>query len=326
MSSVNVVVMVVGLLVLAQQSFQMSLRNPVAETNNCKIDFTRLGLVLTSDTNEKALQDSGLFTPDAETPYVDIAGRRFHIGTLNARYIVYVKIGGNSVNAAIAVQILLNRFRIHGIIHFGSAGSLDKESIVPGDVSVPLAVAFTGAWNWKKFGSDEGTLNFGEFNYPVNGENLLASVDYDTIKLFSKGQSPQDVFWFPSTTSWYSAATQVLQDLELRQCYDGVCLPSKPKIVFGTNGSSSDSYIKNKAYGDFLHKVFNVSTADQESAAVAWTSLSNEKPFIVIRGASNVAGEANPGFSPAGYLASYNAFLAAAKFIESIPTPRLACE
>ncbi|KAH8491571.1 hypothetical protein H0E87_023627 [Populus deltoides] len=305
MSSVNLVVMVVGLLVLAQQSFQMSLRNPVAETNNCKIDFTRLGLVLTSDTNEKALQDSGLFTPDAETPYVDIAGRRFHIGTLNARYIV---------------------FRIQGIIHFGSAGSLDKESIVPGDVSVPLAVAFTGAWNWKKFGSDKGTLNFGEFNYPVNGENLLASVDYDKVKLFSKGHSPQDVFWFPSTTSWYSAATQVLQDLELRQCYDRACLSSKPKIVFGTNGSSSDSYIKNKAYGDFLHKVFNVSTADQESAAVAWTSLSNEKPFIVIRGASNVAGEANPGFSPASYLASYNAFLAAAKFIESIPTPRLACE
>jgi len=47
------------------------------------------------------------------------------------------------------VQILLNRFRIQGIIHFGSAGSLDEKSIVPGDVSVPLAVAFTGAWNWK---------------------------------------------------------------------------------------------------------------------------------------------------------------------------------
>ena len=103
MSSVNLVVMVVGLLVLAQQSFQMSLRNPVAETSNCKIDFTRLGLVLTSDTNEKALQDSGLFTPDAETPYVDIAGRRFHIGTLNARYIVYVKIGGNSVRFLVSL-------------------------------------------------------------------------------------------------------------------------------------------------------------------------------------------------------------------------------
>ena len=63
----------------------------------------------------------------------------------------------------------------------------------------------------QKFGSEEGKLIFGEFNYPVNGENLLASVDYDTIKLFSKGQSSQDVFWFPSTTSWYSAATKVLQ-------------------------------------------------------------------------------------------------------------------
>jgi hypothetical protein len=62
-----------------------------------------LGLVLTSGNNEKALQDSGLFTPDAETPYVDIAGRRFHIGTLNARYIVYVKIGGNSVRFLVSL-------------------------------------------------------------------------------------------------------------------------------------------------------------------------------------------------------------------------------
>jgi hypothetical protein len=46
--------MVVGLLVLAQQSFQMSLRNPVAETNNCKIDFTRLGLVLTKETQHSS--------------------------------------------------------------------------------------------------------------------------------------------------------------------------------------------------------------------------------------------------------------------------------
>jgi hypothetical protein len=53
--------------------------------------------------------------------------------------------------------------------------------------------------------------------------------------------------------------------------------------------------------------------------------LSNEKLFVVFQGVSNVAGEtsSNKGVS---YLASYNAFLAATKFINSIPTPRLACE
>ena len=50
---------------------------------------------------------------------------------------------------ATTLQILLARFSIHGVIYFGNDGSLDKKTMVPGDVSVPQAVAFTGVWNWK---------------------------------------------------------------------------------------------------------------------------------------------------------------------------------
>jgi hypothetical protein len=50
---------------------------------------------------------------------------------------------------ATAVQILLLRFRTSGIIFFGSSGSLDEKILVPGDVAVPKAVAFTGVWEWK---------------------------------------------------------------------------------------------------------------------------------------------------------------------------------
>ena len=101
MSRINfAVLLVLGLLlVTAKQSMQMSLRNPTAEieTSNCKVAFLRLGLVLTSDNNEKALLDSGLFEPDSENPHVDIAGRRFHVGTLNKTPIMYVKTGTHSV-------------------------------------------------------------------------------------------------------------------------------------------------------------------------------------------------------------------------------------
>ena len=50
---------------------------------------------------------------------------------------------------ATAVQTLLLKFPISGIIFFGSSGSLDEDMLVPGDVAVPKAVAFTGVWEWK---------------------------------------------------------------------------------------------------------------------------------------------------------------------------------
>ncbi|KAJ6763559.1 PURINE NUCLEOSIDE PHOSPHORYLASE [Salix purpurea] len=239
---------------------------------------------------------------------------------------MYVRTGTHSVNVATAVQTLLLKFHISGIIFFGSSGSLDKDILMPGDVAVPKAVAFTGVWEWKKFRSEnKGKLVFGDFNYPENGENLLGTAEHQKIDLFSTSGEPKEVFWLPISSSWYEAATEELKDLELKKCHSGKCLPGTPKVVFGSKASSSDFYVKNKAYGDFLVEKFNASTADSASAAVALTSLSNEKLFVVFQGVSNVAGgkSSNSGIS---YLASYNAFLAATKFINSIPTPRLACE
>jgi hypothetical protein len=71
-----------------------------------------------------------------------------------------------------------------------------------------------------------------------------------------------------------------LQDLKLRQCYSDECLPGKPKVVFGSKGSTSDFYIRNKAYGDFLNDNFNATTADTASASVA---LVSKKTFYELK-------------------------------------------
>ncbi|KAB5529853.1 hypothetical protein DKX38_019934 [Salix brachista] len=330
MSSVNLaVLLVVGLLlVTAKQSMQMSLRNPTSEieTSNCKIGFLPLGLVLTSENSEKALLDSGLFEPDSKNPYVDFVGRKFHVGTLNSTPIVYVKTGTQTVNVATAVQTLLLKFRISGIIYFGNAGSLDENILVPGDVVVPEAVAFTGVWEWEEFrAQNKGKLVFGNYNYPVNGENLLGTAAYENITLYSPSEEPKEVFWLPIPLLKEAATEELTKDLKFKECHSGRCLPRTSKVVFGLKASTSDFYVKNKAYGDFLLEKFNASTADSASAAVALTSLSNGKRFVVIQGISNIVGveSSNPEI---GYIASHNAFLVATKFINSIRTPRLACE
>jgi hypothetical protein len=85
--------------------------DPIAEIerSNCKIAHLRLGLVFTSDNNERALQDSGLYSPDSEDSSVDIAGRRFHSGTLNGSSIVYVKTGSPSVRLTLPLFIFNER-------------------------------------------------------------------------------------------------------------------------------------------------------------------------------------------------------------------------
>ncbi|KAB5529863.1 hypothetical protein DKX38_019944 [Salix brachista] len=328
MSRINLaVLLVVGLLlVTAKQSMQMSLRNPTAEieTSNCKLTVLRVGLVFTSDHNEKAVIDSGLFT---NISYVDIAGRTFHVGTLKNTPIVYVKTGTQSVNVASGVQTLLLKFNISKIVFFGNAGSLNGSELVPGDVAVPEAVAFTGVWEWEIFeAQNKGQLAFGHFNYPVNGENLLGTVAYENITLYSPSEDPKEVFWLPVPSPSDKAATEELtKDLKLKECHSGRCLPGTAKVVFGLKASTSDFYVKNKAYGEFLLGKFNASTADSASAVVALTSLSNGKPFVVFQGISNIVGEesSNPEIS---YIASRNAFLTAAAFIDLFPTQRLACE
>ncbi|KAF9670549.1 hypothetical protein SADUNF_Sadunf13G0080600 [Salix dunnii] len=316
------------LLVTAKQSMQMSLRNPTAEieSSNCKPEVLRVGLVLTSDNNEKALKTSGLFTADSDNPYCSIAGRMFNTGTLGSTPIVYVKTGTHSVNVATGVQTLLLEFNISEIVFFGNAGSLDKNVLVPGDVLVPEAVAFTGVWEWEKFeAQNKGQLAFGHYNVPVNGENLLGTVAHENITLYSpsEGSTPKEVFWLPVALPWYKAATeQLTKDLKLKECHSGRCLPRTAKVILGLKASTSDFYVKNEAYGAFLLKKLNASTTDSASAAVALTALSNDKPFVVIQGVSNVVGV--QGSYPE--LASQNAFQVAAAFINLLPTQRLACK
>ncbi|KAJ6763553.1 NUCLEOSIDASE putative-RELATED [Salix purpurea] len=322
MSRINLaVLLVVGLLlVTAKQSMQMSLRNPTAEieTSNCKLTVLRVGLVFTSDHNEKAVIDSGLFRNILN---VDIAGRRFHVGTLKNTPIVYVKTGTQSVNVATAVQILLLKFHISGIVFFGNAGSLDK-TYVPGTVVVPDAVAFTGVWEWEEFrAQNKGQLAFGHFNYPVNGENSLGTVAYENITLYSPSEDPEEVFWLPIPLTKEAATEELTKGLKLKECHSGRC-QAEFEIIYGSKASTSDFYVKNEAYGGFLVTEFDASTADSASAAVALTALSNEKPFVVIQGVSNVVGV--DGSYPE--LASHNAFLVATLFVESFPTQRLACE
>ncbi|KAF2306682.1 hypothetical protein GH714_020396 [Hevea brasiliensis] len=307
MWSFKVAVAVLGLLAMAEQSMQLSVRHPLhGVIRKINEEGPYLGLVLVSDTNEQALQASNVFVPSNYAATVALAGRTFHVGKINGTDVVYVKTGDASVNAAATVQLLIDVFPIEGIVHFGSAGAVN-DTLFIGDVVVPSQVAFTGSWQWKKFKSKKGQLRFGDYNNPTGGDNLLGH------------RLPTNLVVHPRTKADHLLASHQLKlNVEMQQCLDtDRCLPRSPEIVYGVRTSTADMYIQNAAYREYIYTKFKASTVDEESAAVALVALSNEVPFIVFRGVSNTAG-GSTAYKSYSYLGSVNALNAAVAFIGAV--------
>ncbi|KAK1257068.1 hypothetical protein QJS04_geneDACA019225 [Acorus gramineus] len=137
----------------------------------------------------------------------------------------------------------------------------------------------------------------------------------------------EEVFWLDMGGLWFELATQ-LQDLKLQQCVNETyCLPETPKVVFGLKGSTADIFLDNTAYRKFLFNEFEVSTVDEESAAVAMTAMSPGVPVIVFRGVSDLAGGGSKWSSTSlSSLAAANSLTVALEFIGFIGKDKLCAD
>ncbi|CAN1238731.1 Bark storage protein A [Linum grandiflorum] len=143
---------------------------------------------------------------------------------------------------------------------------------------------------------DVAHLKIGDFNIPSGeGENELGQIGYSLNQLYSASSlqinTPSSVMWLNVTRHWVHLAATASQGMELEQCVNSTtCLDQKPKVVVGLKASTSNIFVDNKAYRDFLFQTFHVSSADMESSSVVMTCLSNGYPVIVVRGMSDLAG------------------------------------
>ncbi|KAJ6845968.1 bark storage protein A-like [Iris pallida] len=279
-----------------------------------------VGLVMAYATEAEAVQSSGEFVARTDLPWVDLYGRRFHIGSIRDVDVIYVMSGQRRLNAGITVQILLDTFDVRGIVHYGIAGSAN-DSLSFGDVSVPEFVAFTGSWKWQKYGSESGDpreLSFRTYNIPRDGKNLLSGVVFKTEEFYSVGKPMEEVFWLQVDPEWYRVA-QNLQ-VELQGCVNETyCLPKTPELVCGLKASTADVFVDNAAYRKFIFEEFGASTVDEESAAIVMTALSPGVPVIVFRAVSDLAGgEAKYSSTSFNDLASINSLKVAVEFIGAI--------
>ncbi|KAK6233882.1 hypothetical protein QUC31_006288 [Theobroma cacao] len=288
-----------------------------------------IGLITVIRTEENAFFATGSFRPDPKYPFVDLSGRRFRIGKVHGKKVIYVRCGVGMVNAAAATQQMLDLFDVEGIIHFGIAGNVNNSMSI-GDVTIPSQVAHTGIWDWLNpqgtvDQDDVAQLDIGSYNVPKgSGANLLGHIGYRKEQFFSKSGEPniaQSLVWAKTSPQWLQLASN-FGELILEQCVNSsLCLPQKPKLVVGLRASTANIFVDNAAYRDFLFQTFHISSVDMESAAVVMTSLSNGFPLIVIRGLSDLAGRqrGENAIKAFGSLAAVNAAKAVLAFIAKLP-------
>lgn len=154
-----------------------------------------LGLITTYPPEEAAFFATGAFRPHPIHPFVDLSERRYRVGKLAGKKVIYVRCGIRVVNAVAEAQQMLDLFDITGVVHFGIAGNAN-DSLSIGDVSIPEKVAHTGIWNWLKSNGSLGAndvayLDIGSYNVPKKqGINLLGRIVYSSEEFFSESGMP----------------------------------------------------------------------------------------------------------------------------------------
>lgn len=257
---------------------------------------------------------------------IEVNGLTILTGTLAGKPIVLMQSGISMVNAAMNLQLLIDRFVIRTIVFSGIAGGVDPELAV-GDVCVPekwgqnFEVAFARSTS-DGFAPPTGLP--GGTDLP--GHGALFPRD---VLVGNADDAVAERRWFRADADLVALAGQVGARLRLERCLpasdDGVphCLEHQPRVVIGGNGVSGSAFVDNAQYRQYLATVFQARVVDMESAAVAQVAYANQLPFVVFRSVSDLAGgDAGPNqmLTFMGLAASNSAHLVRA-FVAAMPAP-----
>ncbi|KAF9615544.1 hypothetical protein IFM89_029791 [Coptis chinensis] len=276
-------------------------------------DGPYIGVLVPSSTELQPIFKSSSYQPGDSYLHIDCAGRRFHFGRIEHKRAIITMTGKGMMNAAITALMMCNFFNLSAVLHYGLAGSADK-NLNLGDIVIPQFWAHTGLWYWQKYGQgpndalsseedgdftrDYGYLNFADYTSSNDDthNNFLNNVWFQAEDVFHFDGAPESrdkAFWIPITQSFFEQAKK-LEGTALEDCTNtDSCLPRTPKVVTASRGSSASIYIDNIAYKTFLHSKFQVSLVDMESAAIALITHQQNIPFIAFRAINGPAEESS---------------------------------
>lgn len=214
-----------------------------------------------------------------------VNGVVFRTGTMAGKEVVLFLSGISMVNAAMTMQMVLDRFDVTDIVFSGVAGGIDPNLTI-GDVVVPARWGqYLEAVFARKMPDGGYTLGYGAKHFPNFG-----MIFPQPVQVADGEAAPKSHFWFDVTPKLLALARKVAGHVTLETCAAGTCLHGTPRIIVGGNGVSGQAFVDNAKFRHYVWETFHAEAADMESAAIANVAMVNQTPFIIFRSLADLAG------------------------------------
>jgi adenosylhomocysteine nucleosidase len=192
-----------------------------------------------------------------------ILGRDVYTGNLVGKDIILAESGVGMTNAAMTTQRLIDEYDPRRLIFTGIAGAIDT-SVHIGDIVVCRRWI---AHDYVYYGAEEPE--------PMG------------IWAFSpRKDSIMKMPYFEVDSAMYARLEEITEGIiQFKAIGD-----REPRLIVGSVGVSGNSFIDSYKKRVWLSETFGALITDMESAAVAQVCEVNDKPFIIFRSASDLAG------------------------------------
>jgi len=211
-----------------------------------------------------------------------VRGVRFDRGVVDGHEVLIFQAGSSLVNAAFQLQFALDHFPITQVLFSGVAGGIDP-SLAVGDVVIPERWAYHGESAYLNDDGKGGYVLPGYYHQP-DYENF-GMMFPDSVHVIRDGENYQKMPFFAADAALVDAARRAVPKLPAMKKAGRVVI-----VSVGGTGVSGTVFLDNAKYREWVFRVWKARCVDMESTAYGQVCWANRKPFLVIRGLSDLAG------------------------------------
>jgi adenosylhomocysteine nucleosidase len=228
-------------------------------------------------------KEFGVDAPGGGFAKTMLRGVRFDRGVVDGRDVVVFQAGSSLVNAALHLQLALDRFPITHVLFAGVAGGIDPVLDV-GDVVIPEKWAYHSE---AAYLNEDGKGGYVRPDYlrPTGQENFGMMFPDGVWATREGNEQYEKMMTFPVDAALLAAAKRALPKLAPMKKSGRVV-----GVSVGGAGVSGPVFLDNAKYREWVFRVWRARCLDMESTAYAHVCWANNKPLLVIRSLSDLAG------------------------------------
>ncbi len=218
----------------------------------------------------------------------DIHGIDFFIGEVYGLPVIIFKTNIGLINAAIATQLVLERFDVDRLLFAGVAGGLNRNMEIA-DVVVPAR------WHYYAFGGwfGEDPQNPGQFllpNWFTPQRGNFGMIHPGPMSVIRAGMTTtMRKEFFEADADLLSIAEEAAESLQILDPFN-----RESTVKIGGSGTAGPAFMDNFGLSQFILQTWGTDSVDMESTAIAHVCWTRQVPFLIIRGLSDIVGNGDP--------------------------------